>query len=238
MRRSLSVTELLDGKNNALWESLSSIYSIEIVTTLDQFHSVYSIYNSHTIGVPYNQISDTGGFTHELLHIEMDRIGLAFPAGLKLLVLAKPNVSSFFSNDLLNHFINSFAHIKMLPLFLQMGYTRKQFISDYVQDKLSYSFLNELKNSYFIKPGVISGRSVDAFIGQFASAVSCSNDTMNYPVKLEILKSIDPSLYDVLDKTYKDWLEVKENSIYPSPHTVSYEFVENLDSWASQRNIL
>lgn len=231
-----NISNLVDYRTEFLWKKLNSLYEIELEYFQEKYYSVYSINNSHTIYISTFEPENKASFAHELLHIELDRLDLSFPTGFGTLIKGSKSTANWFSDSLSEHFMNCCNHIKMLPLFLNLGFNAEDFISDYNENKLTDSEIVILSG---LKRGDnYVGIYLDFFIAKFIAVKACPNENMNYPVSLERLKRIEPQLYDILDDFYHKWFELENsNNILKNPRTLMFDLFFKLESWAKSKNI-
>ena len=69
---------------------------------------------------PKNRIC-ADSFTHELLHIYLRSKGVFIGARLKRKLQSSKTLSIIYSEPLLEHLGNCLDHIKMLPIYLELG---------------------------------------------------------------------------------------------------------------------
>src|SRR6476620_7096185 len=110
------------------------------------------------------------------------------------------------SDRLLEHMGNCLDHVKMLPIYLEMGFDRKKFIVDYDVYKCTNEELLEFKKQYRIGKK-INLNAVDSYIGRIVSVIADPNDEFDYSKDIVELKKIDPYLYQVVEKLYNDCKE-------------------------------
>ena len=109
-----------------------------------------------------------------------------------------------FSAKLLEHIGNCVDHIKMFPMYEDMGFDPEKFLTDYHTFKLQPSELSDLKK-YYREQGQYNTAAVDLFIGKFMSVFADFNMDFDYETQLKQLRQIDPVLYDLLDKFLIEW---------------------------------
>lgn len=233
---------LIDNRNIELWNFLTDNFNIEIVKEIREDYLVYSIDNKATIYVPTDNINSSS-FTHELLHIFLRSKQIFIGAGLTMSVKGNKILSRILSDKLLEHIGNCLDHIKILPLYLDLGYKNSDFISDFEINKLPDIEILNIKRNFcttinFKKYFSIS--AVDYFIGKFFAAVACSNEDFNYKEQLIKLKKIDNELFEILELFVKEWrdFDIDDNSPLNSYHTIKYNFVCNLENWARKKTII
>lgn len=234
--------DLIDNRNIEIWNLLNNVFEIKVVREVRNNYSVYSKDTKSTIYVPIDNINSSS-FTHELLHIYLRSKQIFIGAGLTMNVKGSIILSRFMSDNLLEHIGNCLDHIKMLPLYLDLGYENSDFISDFTTDKLPDIEILNIKRDYcstinFKK--YYSKSAIDYFIGKFFAAVACSNENFNYKKQLTKLKKIDSELFNILDTFVIKWhnFDLDDDSPLNSYHTILFFFVSNLENWARKKTIV
>ena len=149
--------------------------------------------------IKLNQLS----FTHELLHIYLSTKKV-FISGLNTFNKGNPNLSRIFSDNLLEHTGNCIEHIKMLPIFLSLGFEENIFYQITPQNKFTAQELEAIKN-HFSEYGLYHSSIIDLFIGQYFATKSCPDNSKDYTNQLKELQSINIELYLILDKFLIAW---------------------------------
>ena len=233
---------LIDNRNLKLWDTLRSIHEIEIYKEIRPDYSSFSNSGKTIIYVPFNNL-DTASFTHELLHIYLRTKQVFIGGGLILSIKNSQVLSKIFSNDLLDHIGNCLDHIKMLPEFLQLGYNKNEFISDYSINKLTKEEIAKIKELFttgiwFRK--VYDAKAIDAFVGKYFAVNACPNDSFDYAKQLVDLKKIDSDLFQILDTFLTNWKDFDFNNTDPitgNYHMLLFNFIENLEKWTRRKTI-
>lgn len=233
---------LIDERNIELWTLLTNNFDIEIVKEIREDYLVYSIDNKATIYIPVDNINSSS-FTHELLHVFLRLKHIFIGAGLTMSVKGNSILSRILSDKLLEHIGNCLDHIKILPLYLDLGYENSDFISDFDTNKLPDSEILNIKRNYCTTINFkkyYSKSAVDYFIGKFFAAVACPNEDFNYKEQLSRLKKIDTELFEILEFFVIEWrnFDLDDDSPLNSYHTIEYDFVCNLESWAKKKTIM
>jgi len=228
---------LVESRNAKLWIELKSIHDIEIQLYDCAFYSAYSKNSKSIIYVPKNNISPAS-FTHELLHILLRTKKIFIGGGLQLNLKEKPTLSKIFTQDLIYHIGNCLDHIKMLPYFLNIGYDRKDFLTDYSINKLSNEDLKHIKNNFhsiFFFKKYYKASAIDCFVGKYFAAKACPNNALDYSIGLNKLKAIDTKLYLILEKFTNAWNDFDCNNQDPitsSYHLFLFDFIDEMENWA------
>jgi hypothetical protein len=240
MNMKVNINSLLDNKNQMLWSKLQEQLKIDVQYHSHTWYACYSQNKDHIIYVPIGLTPDPAAFAHELLHIDLNTRGMELPAGIKLLIWGKSSISMCFTDDLVEHMVNCFNHIKMLPDFLQLGYDRSEFISDFKADKLTDSeVLNIVMNYRNTTTGIYNSKAIDFYIGKYIAVKACPNTSFNYLKNLQSLNDLDPRLFSVLEQFHNKWNAYDKATapIYISPHSIASDFVEDIEQWSIGKSI-
>ena len=249
VKGNLLVENLLDSRNIDMWKYLNSVYNIKVefgnYKSYDNYESygVFSKGKSATIYVPKNSL-DIPSFTHELLHIFLRVKEICISGHLLLAVRNEPNIKNVLSERLIGHVGNCLEHIKMLPIFVEMGFKENNFIDDYTVNKLSKEDIETLQKNFCVKPLLgspyFSKIYVDLYIGKYFAAKVCPNRSFDYSDGLNALKSINPELYSILDKFMGAWVDFDINNTDPITggyHSMVYSFTSELEDWILSNKI-
>lgn len=232
---------LIDNRNRQLFQDLSSVYEIEVQFENRNDYGCCSKNNHSVIYVPSSD-RNPASFTHELLHIYLRTKSVFIGAGLKGCINDNAVLKNLFDDNLLEHIGNSLDHIKMLPLFTQLGFTKADFITDYDQDKLTDGELQSIKSKFnanwFFK-SLYNKQAFKLFIGKFFAAKACPNSSFNYADKLSRLKIINQGLYDINEKFFNAWTTFDIDDTDPitgSYHLLLFDYVAALENWTTNDN--
>lgn len=226
----------LDTRNRALWQEVSKQYDITIKGGDEPNYKMFTKGKQATIYIPEGG-ADPAGFAHELLHIYLDSKGIAGRLVLNVCVSKKPKLRTLLSEELLEFLANALDHLKMLPLFLDLGYEPRQFITDYTLDKGSDQLIQPVIKSFLFK-GHYSKLAFDAYIGRYFAIIACPNPEHNYGRALEKLKNLDTDLYAILDRFAQNWKALKPAEAgyeQEGRMLIAYPFIEELAEWVADK---
>ena len=229
---------MIDKRNENLWNELNEEHSITVELTEQPNYGVYSINNESIIYVTRNNI-DIASFTHELLHIDIRLKEIYFGTSFELLVRESTELSGIISKELTEHFGNCMSHILMLPKFIELGFDKKDFISDYDVNKCTKKENQDLKDNFKIR-GVYNSNAIDFYIGKYIAVKADPKQHINYPKSLAELKKLDSELYNILEKCIIDWKNmpmIRENIWDDDHNSISFELYESLRKWTKNKTI-
>jgi hypothetical protein len=232
--RTINAEDYLDHRNSALWEDLNAHFNISLAAN----ESNYGIYTKSRDAVIYvpNQLPCKDSFTHELLHLLLDKKEI-YITGSLIHDFANPVFEGTFRDDLAEHVGNCLNHVKMLPLYLELGFKRENFIADYHQRK----FIDEeaaLSQFILPTPGHLWKTAANLSVAKYFAAKACPNPAFDYTPQLAILEEAEPILYELLDTFWEKWkmFDIDNNDpISNNYHLLSYDFYVDLHSWILER---
>jgi len=179
---------LIDNRNEKLWNDLNTTHSINIDLSNYPNYACDSIGNNSTILIPKDDIC-IDSFTHELLHIFIRQKELFFGSSLENLIRGNDILNQIFSDNLIEHFGNCIDHIKMLPIYLELGFDKRKFITDYDVNKCTKAEIQQLKDNFKIGRNYY-GEAIDFYIGKYIAIKSDPKQHINYPKSLTELKKL------------------------------------------------
>lgn len=229
--------QLIDSRNEKLWKEINENYIVEFEDSLNTEYGCYTVNNNVTFFIDKNNLCKDY-FTHEMLHVFMAIKDLYFSSSLKLTLMQSKILSENLSLELIEHIGNCLDHLKMLPIYLELGFDRKKFIMDYDLYKCTDEDIWQLNKFYKIGKK-INLRAIDQYIGRLTAILCDPNEDFNYSSDLNKIQKIDPLLYKIIERLVNHTKEIKviNRTIYEDNHlTVIANFYKNLTNWISKNN--
>lgn len=201
---------LLNSKNIALWEYLSQKYEFRLEESRENGYLTYFDNTSIVIEVDMADFTPSS-FTHELLHVFVKDQGLHINWNLRMKITADEDLLKLFSTSLRVHMGNCLEHVKMLPLFLQFGFSNESFIGDYNRRIIDEVEIRNLEEIYFRadRPQL---KAVDLYLGKFFSMKASNNPSYDYSSYYKRLEKIDESLFEINEALWESWAHYRTNS--------------------------
>lgn len=234
----MDIAQLIDKRNENLWNELNREHSITVELTDEPNYSIYSIDNKSIVYVTRNN-PDIGSFTHELLHIYIRLKEIYFGPSFEQLVRESPDLSRIISPRLTEHLGNCMSHILMLPIFIELGFDKREFISDYAENKCTKKETQDLKDNFKVR-GVYNSDGIDFYIAKYIAIKADPKKHINYPKSLSELKKLDSGLYNILEKCVSDWKNMpmtRENPLDNDHNSISFGLYESLCEWTKNKTI-
>ena len=238
----IDVSLYLDNANRPLWEEMSSLFNISVEYGKEKCYANFQKGQDCTIFVVKGEKPCPASFTHELLHLYLPSKQISIGGAIRGLFQGQTPHNLIFNKELYDHLSNSLSHIKMFPLFVQMGYPAETFLQDYECFKLTDSELETLVQHY--KSGIFKKKyhpqAVNCFIGKFFAAKADVNPNNNYDKSLLKLKQIDPQLDSVLDGFWNSWVEYDvdlRREVWEDDYRqLVNEFCDGITEWGKGKN--
>lgn len=226
------LTNLLNGRNEFLWHEIKKNYNIKFEKSSNKENAVFQQSKNVTFYVDESNLCPDS-FTHEMLHVYLSLNGIHINGALRLRLLGDDFFSLILSPNLIEHIGNCLEHVKMLPIYLEMGFDRTKFILDYDVYKCDN---DELRNFelYYSSNNIINTTVVDPYIGRIVSILADPNMTFDYSEQLMRLQKIDSKLFQVITSLFKNWndLKIKDRTLLDIDYTdVVNLFIDELNEW-------
>lgn len=219
---------LLNSQNTALWEYLSAKYDLRLDESPENCYLTYFDHDTVVVEVDMADINPSG-FTHELLHVYMKDRGIHMVRDLKTGIQADKDLQELFSTSLRVHIGNCLEHVKMLPIFLELGFENERFIGDYDIRIMDETQIDNLEEQYYFD-GRPELKSVDYYLGKYFSMKASNNPAFDYTNYCERLETIDRSLFGILERFWNSWLAFDLES---APEYVDFldRFLREIKHW-------
>lgn len=232
MNISNQLEKYINSQNRHIWEELKPYYNF--VLTYDPLESSWASKSEDItaeIITPTREI-DYDAFTHELLHIYLDFLGLSkYPDFVYSIQGANSFGILVVESSLISALYNFCSHKKMYPYFKQMGFSEYRFVNARI-------FFNDADLN-FIKNGFLSRGKQSKYIDQFIGhALSMMNDIVEedkahcakYLLKL---KEVDEELYKIVEDFDQEWANSKDLDLL----SIFLVFEKKLDVWLEKKNL-
>lgn len=230
------LNSLLDERNSELWNNLNNAHKITLEPSFEPNFITNFKDDKITIYVVEDDLSPAD-FTHELLHIKLKSNGLDIGRDLNKKIEENEKLFYLFSTDLKDHISNCLEHIKMLPIFIDLGFKNSQFLSDFKSKKMSMGQMQEIALRYR-ENGIYDREAADSFIGLFF-AMKADNNRMNkYDILYKKLSKLDKKLYKSLVDFWEDWLSFDYNDKNDNYDDIIDYFIEDLNEWNENKTVI
>jgi len=235
---SVDLTKLIDARNASLWNEIVSKCVVRFEPSPNSEYACYSQSNVVTFFVPVKDYSPDS-FTHELLHVYIRLKEVYIGSNLIRRISANNVLQKIFNEKLLEHISNCLDHMKMLPIYLQMGFEKERFILDFHSNKCTDIEIQNIERYYKIGNSY-HGKAIETFIGKFFAVTADPNTNLNYNECLSKLKKIDEKLFAILQNFTNSWksYDLDVNDIFNSYRDLVDKFYEDLNAWMTNKHFL
>jgi len=191
-----------------------------------------------TIYLPENSKTEES-LTHELLHLYIETKENIVCALIVGLIRENDKLKQIFSDKLIEHITNCIEHVKMLPIFIHMGYDKSNFLADSSVNKCEIKHAKRIKSIYKFF-GRYNKKAIDSFIGNFF-AMKADASEFDYSRQLDILLETDKELYEILEIFWTKWLafsiEIDDSHDYWLDDFAG-DFIDSFKEWMKDKKIL
>lgn len=227
--------ELIDDRNRELWNKISNKFKVGFVKSNNHEYGCYSEGDSVTFKIGQGELSKDS-FSHEMLHVYFRLHECYLGVGLSDMLLYNNRLGEILSSELIEHIGNCFEHIKMLPIYLKMGFDKSKFLSDYHELKCKSGELKYFQENYLIG-GIINVKLIDRFIGKLVAMLADPNDDFNYQRELREFKRLDSSLFLAIEKAINLWktIDIENDDITETNyHDLIFNLEHDLENWYAE----
>lgn len=195
--------DLINEQNLELWKSVSNKFIIKLEESPDSSYLTY--FDAGFVIIEVDMKDRTpASFTHELLHLYMKAEGVHVARDLKKKITADKALMEIFSTSLRVHIGNCLEHVKMLPIFLSLGFRNENFIGDYHQKIMDDEKMQELENGYY-ENGNPELVWVDLYIDLFFTMKASNNTHFDYSSYLQRMEKLDNLLFEIHSDFWEAW---------------------------------
>jgi len=220
--------ELIDNRNITLWNKIDSNFQVYFEKTLNKEYAVYSKGSKLIFYIGTGELCKDS-FTHEMLHVYFRLNDCYLGAGLSNILLGNNRLGKILSKELVEHIGNCFEHKKMFPMYIEMGFDRTKFLTDYNQYKCEPSELEYLQVNY--KRDL---KYTDLFIGKLVAMFCDPNQDFDYIAELKEFKKLDSKLYSIIKSSIELWdtIEIGSKDIMlPDYNDLVFKLDDDLEDW-------
>ena len=233
----MNLKDKLNEQNAALLDEIEKIFPVEFEKWDKQYWGA-KIKKNPNIGIIYHPTTFSDAkVAHELLHLKIGSIMgdnqtlLEYPKKLQ-----NKMVENLFNHKVVEHFLNSYEHMKMFSLYKSMGFDDKDFFEDTISSSMSEF------SEYIKKKGLVQGNSycLRILIRYISSVISC----LSFPIdarwnkELKNFKHADKILYDIIQKYWKGILQLPLSyECKKDMENKHIEFIDNINNWMSNKKI-
>jgi hypothetical protein len=217
--------QYINFQNVGLWNKLKTKYTFEFLHDQSEYSWKAKVDGDTAIIVTPNKIINYSSFTHELLHIYLDNLGLSKCHELVLNIQGIHSYLVLSENDLVFYIYNFCSHKKMFPYFKEMGFSEYEFVQERIS--LNSEQILKIETNYKQKHSRLS--AVNQIIGQTLSLLNnvVEEDNTKVSENLTSLKTINQELFMIIEKFDSNWTK----SIDLNLTEIFLNFENELENW-------
>lgn len=230
--------KLIEDKNKQLWDEMSFMHKIELVSWNREEYAA-EIQNKDARIYISNTYINSALFTHELLHLKLRSENIFFA-----IFIYKVCENQYILMDILNLqnallIGNLLDHIFMYKEFTDMGYREENFVLDYNADKFTkkeHLMLSKEFSELRIKRDVIG-----YYITKYIALRTLKESKSNYSYAYDALYRIDNQLYHLLESMMNRLISLSEKNYRTvSEHYLQIigDFLKDLEVWINGKIII
>ncbi len=186
-----------------MWDKLNSEYQIDLFFDESAYSWLVIIDDQKAKIITPNLDIDYSSFTHELLHVKLDKLGMTNFDDLTDFVESSTVFSNFVFRRLIFATHNFHSHKKMYPYFNEMGFDDEDFVG--VRER--FSFMEDLQLRIFPKIKLLRTFAIEGFLGKFFALKNdfVQREKNTTEKRLKRLYKIDKRLYQIANEFDIDW---------------------------------
>lgn len=145
--------------------------------------------------------------SHEMLHLYLDYLQIVPSQVLSQKSFDYFWISQLFQKSEFDDTGNLMSHVKMFPIFINLGYEEVLFIENFHTKEVSKTVIRELKEAYkFLKGNEsLTRRYVRNYFKVMCLMRGCINKKIHYFDYKEVLKKTDNKLFSILSTFWDKW---------------------------------
>jgi predicted metal-dependent peptidase len=200
--KKLDIRKYINHQNRTLYKKLADIYDIKLYLS-PELNSWEVDNNKPIIRTPKDDLN-IASFTHELLHIYLDYLGITHKEDIYYKLFNADVLLSINRALLFDHIYNVSSHKKMYPFFRDMGFQDKDFVNNngVFLKRIDYLVITICKNL-----NILSKLWISQFIGHFLALkndIIKSHNQHNRKYLYKLAK-LDRSLYHIIYDFDSKW---------------------------------
>lgn len=212
-------------QNEKIWNELRQKYTFLLFHDHSEYSWKVKVEDDLATIVTPNLTVNHSSFTHELLHVYLDYLGLPKCFELMRSISGSDSFDVLIENNLISHIYNFCSHKKMFPYYKEMGFSEY----DFVNERITFNDedLNSIQQS-------LNNKNYTDFIGHSLALLNnvVEEDNLQVTVYLKALKELDYELYNIIERFDKNW----SNSIDLNLIDIFSSFDIELDNWIKNKN--
>lgn len=224
------ISKYINSKNESIWNEVKNKYVFKF--TYDPFESSWMSKSENGIAfiVTNNRDISFESFTHELLHIYLNHLGLSELSELIYGIKGENSFEILLEEGLVPFIYNVCSHKKMFPYYTEMGFSDSKFVEEGIN--FSVHDLSFIENSFSSNGSKLI--CINQFIGHSLALLNnvVEADKPKCNSFLIQLRSMQPALYNIIETFDLKW----KNSLDLNLTPIFLDFEDDLEKWLVENN--
>ncbi len=197
------IESYINKQNISIWNELKEEYSFTLFLDITETSWKGKADGQTAIIITPTQLIEHHSFTHELLHIYMDHLGLSSLEEVIHNIIGEYAFSFLLDSNLVAEIYNFSSHKKMFPFFKSMNFSEESF----VQERILFSKRDLINIKNLSKSRKTVCCSVEKFIGHTISLMNnvVKIDEVKCAKYLLKLKELKPILFKIISDFDAKW---------------------------------
>ncbi len=214
------IDKYINFQNQQIWNELKQKYTFLLFHDTSEYSWGVKVEGNLVYIVTLDRNINHASFTHELLHVYLDHLGLPKCFELMHSISGIFSFSVLTANNLISHIYNFCSHKKMYTYFKEMGFSEY----DFVNERISF---NDEDLGYLKER--LDNKDYNDFIGHSLSLLNnvVEEDNLKVMRYLSSLKDLNHGLYSIVERFDTNW----NNSVDLNLIDIFSGFEIELDDW-------
>lgn len=220
------INNLVDSRSEKLWQEINTHFTVTIQQTKDGNYGCFTQNDKAIIYIDFQNLCKDS-FAHELLHAQMSKNECYIGGCLKRNMADSPVLSMLLKSELGDHIGNVLQHIRFYDLYLELGFEKSKFISDYNQHKCTEAEISSLEMLY----RNLNYFCLDTHLGKLFAVLCDPNPELDYSLAKVRLRKLEPKLFHIASHLVEQWKQTEIDNY----RTAVTEFIANLEKWVKHK---
>lgn len=219
------IEKYINFRNKDLWKRMNEIYTFRLLYNPKEYSWLVNSENELVTITTHEKEVNYSSFTHELLHIYLDYLGISKLEELIKSIIGIYSFEILTNDNLIGALYNFCCHKKTFPYYQKMNFSEYSF----VKDRIKFGNIDLFLIKLFFRSRKIKPKAIDLFIGHSLSLLNnvVKEDELKCNKYLNKLKEFNLELYSIVEEFDNNWTNSSDLDLL-SPFLV---FEKKLDDW-------
>lgn len=223
------IEKYINSQNSNIWDRLKDEYTF--ILLYDPFEHSWQSNTADGVAtiIANTRNIDYASFSHELLHIYIDYLGMSSKTEIVYSVIEADSFDILIENDLISYIYNFCSHTKMYPYFKEMGFSEYNFVTERINfDQRELQLMKSNLSNKSTRPTGIN-QLIGHSLSLFNNVVQEDDEKCrNY---LNNIESLNPDVFKLISDFNSKWKRSTDLDLTP----LFRDFVDNLDNWIKRQ---